>query len=298
MSLLGEGDTPLVESVQAEDVYYKNEGMNPSGSFKDRGSARIVEEAVESGKEPLHMVSSGNAALSLALYAGVHGIRCVCHLPDTTSEEKKSLLSALGAEIVTYPATYEEIYHLVEEKDLDGVNVTPGVSDTALDSYRDIASEILASGVEPEHVVIPCGNGTGLAGLWEGFKREGLEPGMVGVQVEGAAPLKKALDKGLDHAVVEEPANSEAEGIVASESFHSGPALKAVKESSGDIETVTDGQIQEGLQKLLVEGIICEPTSAVVKPVADGLEGTTVAIITGSGLKHVQNLERLVEQGK
>lgn len=291
---LGEGNTPLVKSSGKDQLYYKNEAINPTGSFKDRGTAKIVSEAVHSGVEKLHICSSGNAALSLSVYCQKAGLESVCHVPESTSESKKQLMKAFGATLKQYDAIYEEIFHGLKQKKLEGWNVTPGVSETSLEAYKSIAEEILQEGIEPDQVVVPCGNGTNLAGIWKGFKQKDVCPEMIGVQIQGAAPIKQALEQQKKHGVVEEPGESVAEGIIASESFNCGEAVKAIQESNGSLETVTEEKINQGMNDLVEEGIICEPTSAVAKPVADKFDGLTVAVITGSGLKSYNKIKEMV----
>jgi len=291
---LGEGNTPLMESKESQQLHYKNEAINPTGSFKDRGTALTVTKAKQEGVQKLHICSSGNAALSLSVYCQKAGIECVCHVPESTSEGKKQLMKAFGATLKEYDAIYEEIFHHLQETELEGWNVTPGASNISMKAYADIAEEILDAGIEPDQVIIPCGNGTNLAGIWKGFKSLGVEPKMIGVQIEGAAPIKKAIQQQKEHGVVDNPGESVAEGIIASESFNCGEAVKAIQESNGSVETVTEEEIQEGMTELVEDGIICEPTSAVAKPVADKFEGETVAVITGSGLKSYSKIKEMV----
>ncbi len=296
--MLGQGDTPLVESKSKKGLYYKNEALNPTGSFKDRGTALTASKALEKEVEKLHICSSGNAALSLAVYCRKAGIDCFCHVPDDTSDGKIQLMEAFGASVKEYDAIYEDIFHHLKSKNLDGWNVTPGATDIWMEAYGEIADEILDSGVKPDQVIVPCGNGTNLAGIWKGFKSCDYEPEMIGVQVEGSAPIKKALEEEKDHGVVENPAKSSAEGIIASESFNCCEAVQTIEESDGSLETVTEEEISEGVKDLLEEGIVCEPTSAVVKPVADKFSGTTVAVITGSGLKNYAELKKIVTESQ
>lgn len=291
---LGEGNTPLVKSKEISDLYYKNEGMNPTGSFKDRGSFLIVSKALDNKIRNLHICSSGNAALSLSIYSKPFNIDCVCHIPKNTAKGKKQLIKSFGGSIKEYKGIYEDIYHKLEEKELEGWNVTPGISNISLKAYSSISKEILSEGVKPEKVVVPCGNGTCLAGMWKGFKEEKVEPKMIGIQMKGAAPIKKALESDEKHSIVENPGRSLAEGIIASESFNSKEAVEAIKESGGKIETVGEGEIKKGMKNLIKEGIVCEPTSSVVKPVVDKLKGKAVAIITGSGLKNYEEINNLV----
>jgi len=294
---LGEGNTPLVKSKE-EQLHYKNEALNPTGSFKDRGTALKVSEAKDKGFEKLHICSSGNAALSLAVYCQKAELECVCHIPDSTSDGKKQLMESFGASLKQYNATYEEIFHHLQEKQLEGWNVTPGASNISMKAYQEISEEIIEAGKEPDQVVVPCGNGTNLAGIWKGFKLLGVEPKMIGVQIEGAAPIKQAIHQQKEHGIVDNPGESIAEGIIASESFNCEEAVKAIQESNGSLQVVKEEEIQEGMKKLVKDGIICEPTSAVAKPVADKLEGKTVAIITGSGLKSYEKIKKIVKQNK
>jgi threonine synthase len=291
---LGEGNTPMIESKESQQLHYKNEAINPTGSFKDRGTALTVAKAKQKEVQKLHICSSGNAALSLSVYCQKAGIECVCHVPESTSEGKKQLMKAFGATLKEYDAIYEEIFHHIQETDLEGWNVTPGASNTSMKAYAGIAEEILETGIEPDQVIVPCGNGTNLAGIWEGFKSFGIEPKMIGVQIEGAAPIKQAIQQQKKHGAVDNPGESMAEGIIASESFNCGEAVKAIQESNGSLETVTEEEIQKGMTELVEDGIICEPTSAAAKPVADKFEGETVAVITGSGLKSYSKIKEIV----
>lgn len=292
MTGLGAGDTPLIPSTRYNDLYYKLEHLNPTGSFKDRGSAQIIADAVADGIDTLHIVSSGNAAVSLATYAAAHDLSCVCHLPRDTMQGKKDLITSLGADLREYSGSYEDIHHQVTAMDLDGWNVTPGTCDTAMHGYRAIAEEI-TDDITPDTVVVPCGNGTLLAGMWKGFQETDSAPRMVGIQISGAAPIKTAIAQGTDYARVSSPASSSAEGIVASESLDCSEAVNAIAASEGCCVTVPESAVNQGMAALARdEGIICEPTSGVVHSVAVNQPGVTVAVITGSGLKATGQLKQ------
>jgi threonine synthase len=292
---LGEGNTPVVEK---SGVHYKLEGMNPTGSFKDRGTKVVVSKAIEEEMGKLHICSSGNAAISLALYGTSHGLEVTCHVPQQTSTGKKQLISSLGADIEEYQGTYEDVYYELKDQELDGWNVTPGIEDLSMQGYEKIATEAVSHGIHPDKVVVPCGNGTNLSGIWKGFQSTKVSPEMIGVQIEGAAPIKKALENEKSTAVVEEPMESKAEGIVASESFHCEQAVKAIQQSDGTLQTVSEKELQQAMAEIVGKGILCEPSCAVVEPVVQEMKGQVLAVVTGSGLKNYDEIKDMVEGGQ
>lgn len=309
------GETPLShaktlgESVGLSNLWIKHEETNPTGCFKDRESAVVIAAAKEKGIAKVHVASSGNAALSTAAYAQKAGIECACFVPEKTTEEKKSLIKLFGATITEIPGFYEDVYRYVVDNKPDGWNVTSGKNYYRTEGNKTIAFELWEQMGVPDVIVVPCGNGGCLAGIWKGFvelKKLGKVstlPQMVAVQVKDAAPLSVALKECKDFVVLGEIEDSIAEGIVAQESYCSPHAVAAIKDSGGYVVEVTDNEISQALgQVIKLESLIPEPTSAAVYAALPKLsctpDATVVCINTGSGSKLLPEIMKIMKGGE
>lgn len=288
--------------VGFNNLWIKHEDENVTGCFKDRESAVVISAALEQGIESVYVISSGNAALSTAAFAQKAGINCTCFVPEKTTPQKKDLIELRYAKLVEIPGFYEDVYRTAIDMHPKGWNVTTGQNEYRTEANKTIAFELWEQlGKVPDVVVVPCGNGGCLAGIWKGFvelkklgKTDSL-PQMVAVQVAGAAPLKTALEKGKDFTILGDIEDSVAEGIVAQESYCSPKAIKALKESGGYVVEVTDKEIKEALVLISkTESMLTEPTSAAVYAAAFKLQADpnscVVLINTGSGLKMTEEL--------
>jgi len=309
---LGEGSTPLTMATRLGERYHfsnlwiKHEELNPIGCFKDRESAVVVSKAIQEGHQSIYVVSSGNAALSTAAYANKVGLKCSCYVPKSTSLGKKRLITLFGAEITEIEGNYEQVYRQVFDNPPAGWNVTPGANPYRIEGNKTIAYEIWQELGVPDVVVVPCGNGGNLAGIWRGFwelQQLGLTtkmPRFMGVQVHGAAPLKLALQSNKDFSIAQNIPDSIAEGIIAEESYCSPKALRALKDSHGQVVEVTEAAIKSALKEAVqCESLVTEPTSAAVFAALPQLgeygvkpDAQIVLINTGSGMK---NLEEIVD---
>ncbi len=311
----GEGNTPFepfdVFGAQTgfTHLFVKHEELNPTGCFKDRESAVVIAKAVELGKKKVNVCSSGNAAVSTAAYAQKAGIECVCYVPEKTSEGKKQLIQLYGAKIIEIPGFYEDVYHYLVDMNPDGWNVTSGQNPYRTEGNKTIAYELWEQMGVPDVIVVPCGNGGCLAGIWKGFTelmKLGLIqklPQMVAVQVKGAAPLAESLKQGKPFVVLGEIADSVAEGIVAQESYCSPAATKALIDSNGYVVEVTDTEIIAALKQVIqTHSFITEPTSAAVFAAIPKLscpkDAMVVAINTGSGMKLLTEIMNIVKGGE
>lgn len=309
---LGEGNTPLTPSRKFPDVYIKNEGLNPTGSFKDRESVVALAVAAERDWSNLAIVSSGNAALSGALYARVYGLRMTCYVPKGTPRHKLNMIELFGARMHLVGETYEDTYnYLLDNLPQGMINVTSGVFPQRVDGFKTIAYEIWEQlGQVPGSVVCPAGNGSALAGIYKGFedlKAWGLTdsvPAMVCVQVKDADPVVRAFRKGEWIAPLKDVPDSMSEAIVALESYCSPKAVYAMRQSGGTGVTVDDHQTIDALRYAIdEEGIFPEFSSAsafaallenfdeIAKP-----GKPTVIINSGSGLKEIQELRDVLEE--
>ncbi len=319
---LGEGSTSLIYSdrlsgeLGLKNSILKNEGTNPTGSFKDRESSVVVSRAVELGHKAVTCVSSGNAAASLASYAANAGLSCLVFTPAGASVEKRKVIEYSGAKLLTVNGIFEDVWELVNRDPDKDQSISSRVyplfydCNPALNPYRSegdktTAFEIFAElHYIPDWIVVPVGNGSNLAGIWKGFKEmrdlgvANDTPRMLGVQIYNADPVSEAWRTGKDMSVrIENPADSIAEGIVAKDSYDAPRALRALKESGGMMASVTDG---ETLDELFActrrEGILVEPTSATVLAAGKEMresgkidhEDRVVFVLTGSGLKTIE----------
>lgn len=309
---LGEGGTPLTRSTMFPRIYIKNEGMNPTGSFKDRESAFALAYARQEGWKDLAIASSGNAALSGAFYARIYGVRMTCYVPKRTSKAKTQMIELFGGLSHKVGENYEETYRYLLDHLPGGVqNITSGVFSLRCEGAKTIAYEIWEEmGDVPDAILCCAGNGSAFASIYHGFaelKRWGFTdkvPVMVCVQVKGGDPINQAFEKGKWVTVLDRTPESECEAIVANESYCSAKAIHAMRESGGFGISVTDDQVIDGLRYAIDrEGIFPEFSSASV--FAAFLENTEricalgekiVLVNTGSGLKEIALLRKALHR--
>jgi threonine synthase len=317
---LGEGGTPLIkcrklaEELGLKELWLKNETQNPTNSFKDRESTLAVTMALQFGAKNVSCVSSGNAASSLAAYAARAGLKCFVFMPSTASKGKICQSAVFGAKTLLVDRIYEEIFELYIEalKGLDIFDCGAGLNRFRPEGDKTIAYEICEQFEwdSPLWIVDNVGNGTHLYGMWKGFvelRNLGLIedlPRMVAVGPIGGAPIVKGFKEGT----VQPEAmggKSIAEGLVSRWSYDAPLALKALRESNGHAEYVTDMEIIEAMKLLArLEGIFAEPSGAaciagLLKMVKNGTVDQwdkAVCIITGSGLKDLALGRRVSEK--
>ncbi len=316
---LGEGGTPLLKSeklaekIKIKHLLLKNEAQNPTGSFKDRESLLAVNKALQFGKKSVSCVSSGNAAASLAAYAARAGLDCFVFMPATASRGKISQCSVHGAKTFLVSGIYEEIFEVYLEavKDLDIFDSCPGYNRFRVEGDKTIAYEICEQlgWRAPEWVIDNVGNGTHLYGMWKGFKElndlgfiDNL-PKMVATGPIGGAPIVDGFKKG-EIVPLESCEESIAEGLVGRWSYDAPLALKALKESKGNAEYVSNKEILKAMSLLArLEGIFAEPSgsaciAALPKLVEAGIidrKDEVVCVITGNGLKDPKSGRRISE---
>ncbi|MER3455337.1 MAG: threonine synthase [candidate division GAL15 bacterium] len=304
MLSLQEGNTPLVPSVSigrelAEaELYFKWEGANPTGSFKDRGMVVAVAKAVESGACAVVCASTGNTAASAAAYAARAGLRCLVVLPEgSVATGKLAQARVHGAVVASVPCSFDRALQLVREaSERLSVALVNSVNPYRLEGQKTAAFEILEQlGRPPNAVVLPVGNAGNITAYWRGFC-EGLEPAsrprLWGVQAAGAAPL--VLGSPVDHP------QTVASAIRIGRPASWEGALQAAAESGGRILAVTDEEILEAQARLArEEGLFVEPASAasvagLLRLVREGVQirGTVVAVLTGHGLKDPTSADR------
>ncbi|RME87377.1 MAG: threonine synthase [Anaerolineae bacterium] len=310
-----EGGTPLIPTPRLArrmgggfDLLIKYEGLNPTGSFKDRGMTAAVSEAVGRGAKRVICASTGNTAASAAAYAARAGLGCVVLIPEgKVAAGKLAGARAYGAQVVQIKGSFDDALRLVVEiTRRHPIALVNSINPYRIEGQKTAAFEICDDlGAAPDLLCLPVGNAGNITAYWGGFKRydevkgSGL-PRLLGVQAEGAAPLV------LGHPV--EKPETVATAIRIGRPARGEEALRAAEESGGRIIAVSDAQILE-MQRLLAqeEGIWVEPASAaglagLAQEVAAGrldVRGKrVVAVCTGHGLKDPDIISRATPQPK
>jgi threonine synthase len=287
---LGEGSTPLVlaerisERVGAE-VHLKLEGLNPTGSFKDRGMTCAVSAALRDGAQAVICASTGNTAASAAAYAAKAGLRGVVIIPDgkiATGKLAQALMH--GARVVALRGNFDKALELVRQlAERHPIALVNSVNEFRLQGQKTAAFELLSDlGGQLDALCIPVGNAGNITAYWKGFVEAGVAPRMLGFQAEGAAPL-------VYGAVVAEP-ETVASAIRIGNPARWEEAIDAMRGSHGAIRAVSDDEILAAYRLLAsTEGVFCEPASAaavagLLKYGAEGAE-RIACVLTGHGLK-------------
>ncbi|MEJ9280235.1 threonine synthase [Ureibacillus thermosphaericus] len=296
---LNEGNTPLIylgnlSKKLGIELYGKYEGLNPTGSFKDRGMVVAVAKAVEEGAKCVICASTGNTSAAASAYAARAGIQSIVVIPKgKVALGKLAQACMYGAKIIEIDGNFDDALSIVRKIGEEGkVTLVNSVNPYRIEGQKTAAFEIVdALGKAPDYLCIPVGNAGNITAYWKGFKEyneaknSGL-PKMYGFEAEGAA----AIVKGQPIDNPETVATAIRIGNPASWKF----AEAARDESNGIIDSVTDEEIIAAYKEIAKsEGIFVEPGSAaslagVVKSVNNGkIEkgSTVVTVFTGNGLK-------------
>lgn len=298
-----EGNTPLIAldrllnlwGLKGIRVFVKYEGLNPTGSFKDRGMCVAVSRARANGAKALICASTGNTSASAAAYASRAGMPCYVLIPKGKIAMGK-LAQALihGAKVIQIEGNFDQALEFVKELgERAKVTIVNSINPDRIQGQKTAAFEVIDSlGKAPEIHCLPVGNAGNITAYWMGYREHALRvntgrlPKMLGFQAEGAAPI--VLGRKVDNP--ETVATAIRIGNPASWQG----ALRAAQESNGAILALSDGEILEAYRALAsLEGIFCEPASAaslagLKKAFAKGLipKGSdVVCTLTGHGLK-------------
>ncbi len=306
---LDEGGTPfyraenLGKALGLKHLYIKNEGANPTGSFKDRGMSVGVSKALEFGFKTVGCASTGNTSASLSAYAAKAGLRCVVLLPAGKIAKGKLAQALLhGASVIGIRGNFDEALRLVLRASAEyNIYLLNSINPWRLEGQKTEAYEIAEQldWEAPDAVVVPMGNCGNISAIWKGFKEfEELGfidslPRMIGIQAAGAAPVARAFKEG--RTVVNE-ANPEtvATAIRIGAPVNAPKAMRAIKESGGSADFVSDEEILNAQRSMAEkEGIGVEPASAapiagLAKLLREGVvdrDERIVCIATGHALK-------------
>jgi threonine synthase len=297
-----EGNTPLIpaprlaaEIAPGSELYLKVEGLNPTGSFKDRGMTAAITHAASEGARVTICASTGNTAASAAAYSGRADMRCIVLVPEgKVAAGKLAGALAYGAQVVAVRGSFDDALALVRElSSRRPIALVNSINPYRLEGQKTAAFEICdALGRAPDWLCLPVGNAGNITAYWLGFKhygsagRSASHPQLLGAQAAGAAPL--VLGHAVDHP------ETVATAIRIGRPARGEEALAAVDESNGRILAVTDDEILAMWRRLAREGIWVEPASAagvaaLAKEVREGRldpKGRlVVAVLTGHGLK-------------
>lgn len=306
---MGEGGTPLLESrcltksLGVKRLLFKYEAMNPTGSFKDRGSSLELSKAIEFGKTKVVLASTGNMGASVAAYAAYAGLGCTVFIPRLVSAAKITQIRAYGAHVEQVDGDYAVAMERAEEHVFgDSDSFLTGDYPWRCEGTKTIGFEIIDQlyFCVPDFVVAPIGNGTLMWSLFEAFrelKSVGLTdrtPQMVGVQVESCKPVVSAWERGEPKITPVRDPQTVATAIACGDPIDGLAALKALRESGGMGVSVSDGRVLAARDALGRCGIFAEPSGAVsyagALALREKLSGTVVCVATGHGLKDMTGI--------
>lgn len=314
---LGEGDTPLLhlsrlgEKLNYPGIYAKDEGLNPSGSFKARGLSAAISKAKELGIKKVVIPTAGNAGGALAAYAARAGLKALIFMPVDTPRANILECKITGASVVLVQGLISEAALLAGEKaKLEGwYDIS-----TFKEPYRTEGKKIMGyelaeafSWTLPDVIIYPTGGGTGLVGMWKAFKEmqkmgwleSSKLPRFVAVQAEGCAPIIKAYTANENKCTFWENAHTIASGLKVPKSFADQLILQDIRESGGTAIDVSDEEIVLAQKHLAVtEGIFAAPEGAATLAAGEKLlkqgyfqsEEKVVLFITGTGIKYLDSL--------
>lgn len=312
---LGEGDAPLLKlprlgfALSLPNLYLKDEGLNPTGSFKARGLSAAISKAYELGVKEVIIPTAGNAGGAMAAYASRAGMQACIFMPKDTPQANRTESRVVGAEVNLVDGLISDAGRLAGLKAQQ-----EGWFDlsTFKEPYRAEGKKVMGYEIAeafdwelPDLIVYPTGGGTGLVGIWKALKElaelgwleTNRRPRMVAVQAEGCAPVVRAVEKKQSTCEFWQDAHTLASGLRVPRSFADRLILQAIVESKGTAIAVSDKAIIQSLHRLAErEGIFAAPEgaatlAAVIELQKRGLVHRDERILllnTGSGLKYLE----------
>jgi threonine synthase len=309
------GGTPLVDAPRlaawagVRQLRVKDEGRNPTASFKDRASAIGVTRALGRNAQVVACASTGNAASSLAGAAASVGLTCVIFVPEFAPEPKLAQLLVLGARVIRVQGSYDETWEMCQRacERYGWYNRNAAVNPSLIEGKKTCGLEIAEQTADdvPDWVAVSVGDGCTVAGIWKGLvemKVLGLLsrlPRLLAVQAEGARPLVDAFHESRE--LRPGTAQTIADSICVGHPRNWRKALRAVLDSNGTFLAVSDDAIVEAMKESGTRaGLFGEPAgvasiAGLRRAVADGIIGKrarVLAVMTGSGLKDVKTAMR------
>lgn len=320
---LGEGMTPLIHArrlgarLGLKQLFIKDEGLNPTGSFKARGLSAAVTRAKELGAKKLAAPTAGNAGGALAAYAAQAGIPCVIVMPADTPAANIMECQAFGAEVRKLDGLISDCGRYVADRtEKEGwFEVSTLKEPYRIEGKKTMAYELWEQfgGKVPDVIFYPTGGGVGLIGMWKAFEEMeamrwiGSErPRMVSVQASGCAPIVEAFRKGSETAEFWQGASTIASGLRVPKALGDRLILEAIRSSRGTALAVSDeAMLAAGRELASLEGIFAAPEGAASVAAARQLvsddwlapDETVVLFNTGSGYKYAEAWQKALETG-
>ena len=313
---LGEGFTPLLGQPWAQESqpYFKLDFLNPTGSFKDRGTSVMLSYLRAHGVRSVVEDSSGNGGASVAGYGAAGGLRVKILAPSSTSSDKIAQARAFGADVQLVAGPREESQHEAIEQAHGEVFYAShnwqafflqGTKTLAYELWEDLGFKA------PENVMVPVGAGSSLLGCWLGF-RELLNAGQIdrmprlfAAQPQNCSPVDASFTADTDQPVARPVSPTIAEGTAIARPLRLTQMIHALRDSYGSTVAVSEENIIAALRQLALQGLFVEPTSATAAAAYSMLLASgaiapaeqTVVLLTGSGLKAATAVAELVTSG-
>jgi len=315
---LGEGFTPMLSSREFGSVYIKDEGLNPTGSFKARGLSAAVTMARHYGLKKLAIPSAGNAAGALAAYAAVAGIEAHIFMPKDVPMANRIESEYYGAQVTLVDGLISDCARMVaERKEKEGwFDVTTLKEPFRVEGKKTMGYEVAEQlgWKMPQGIIYPTGGGVGMIGMWKAFEEMeqlgwiGSErPQMISVQAAGCAPVVKAWDEGAQSSEIWKGAATHASGLRVPKPYGDYIILDILRKSSGVAIAVSEEEIADAVGHWArVEGVFAAPEGAAAlaayRKLRDSCffdaDDTVVLFNTGSGLKYLDTFDAGDEKKK
>ncbi len=314
---LGEGGTPLLQSdtlgkkLGLKSLYIKDEGLNPTGTFKARGLSAAVSRAAELGLRKFTLPSAGNAAGAIAAYAAKGGLEAHVFMPQDAPQANKIESVVMGSHLTLVDGLISDAGRFSQD-----LAKREGLADlsTLKEPYRAEGKKTMGLEIAmqlgwrmPDAIIYPTGGGTGIIGMWKGFYEmlelgwvEGKLPKFIAVQAEGCQPVVKALHEGQDQSEAWPNAHTIADGLRVPHPFADYLILQAIRDTGGTAIAVSDQDMVAAMKEIAsAEGVFACPEGAATwvglkRLISDGFLGpeeTIVLLNTGSGYKYLDLLD-------
>jgi threonine synthase len=308
---LGEGWTPLVRrDWDGVPVHFKLESQMPTGSFKDRGTAVMLNHLLEVGVGPIHEDSSGNAGASIATYAAACGLPCRIYVPAAAPRAKLVQIAAAGAEVTAVAGTRQAVTEAALAAIGDSFYASHNWQPFFIEGTKTLAFELWEQlGFRaPDNILVPTGYGSNILGLDRGFdellRRGEIDerPRLFAVQAANCAAFAASWAAGSEAFVPFAATSTVADGIATPKPVRIAEVIRALRRSGGGVVAVAEDAIAPALSRLGRLGLFVEPTAATAGAAVSQLLGdgtvrqqqTTIAVLTGSGLKAAERIGELL----
>jgi threonine synthase len=308
---LGEGLTPLVtRNWRGTGVHFKLESQMPTGSFKDRGTAVMINHLIEVGVGPIHEDSSGNAGASIATYAAAAGIPCRIYVPAAAPRGKLVQIAVSGADVRAIPGSRQDVTEAALGATGESFYASHNWHPYFIEGTKTLAFELWEQlGFRlPDNILVPTGYGSNILGLERGFdelEKSGeitARPRLFAVQAANCAAFAAAWEAGEDRFVGFAALPTIADGIATPKPVRITEVLQAVRRSKGGVVAVAEEEIVPALTALGRLGLFVEPTAAtgaaaLTRLLGDGTirpDQTTIVVLTGTGLKAAERIGDLL----